>query len=83
MPWGSVVLGTQLTNARVGVVSSDLPLTGYRGSVDVSPTIDSLLNAPYVKGLIEITSANTLAAVGTSPDFPVLPKWRKVVRQIG
>lgn len=83
MPWGPVVLGAQLTSARVGVVSSLLPLTGYRGSVDVSPTIDSLLNSPYVKGLIEVTSANTLAAVGTSPDFPIGPKWRKVVRQIG
>lgn len=83
MPWGPVVLGTQLTSPRLGAITAPLPLTGYVGSVNSSPSIDSLLNSPYVKGLIEVTSANTLAAVGTSPDFPIGPKWRKVVRQIG
>ena len=83
MAWGSVVLGSQLTTIRLGVAPSDLSLTGYTISIADSPTINEVLNGPFVRGLLELTSDNTLAAVGTSPDFPVLPKWRKVVRQIG
>jgi len=83
MAWGSVVLGSRLTTIRLGVAPSGLSLTGYRISAADNASIDQVLNGPFVRGLLELTSDNTLAAVGTTPDFPVLPKWRKVVRQIG
>lgn len=83
MAWGSVVLGAQLTTIRLGVAPSSLSLAGYSVSVSDSATINQLINSPFVKDLLELTSDNTLAAVGTTPDFPVIPKWRKVVRQIG
>lgn len=49
---------------------------------------DELLNIPYavsdpVNRLVELDPNGYAVAVGTSPDFPVQPKWRKVVRQIG
>lgn len=82
MPWGPPVLGTQLTTAR-NAVTGPISETCYVGAAASSPTIDQLLNAPFVKGLIEVNSQQKLAAVGTSPEFPIGPKWRKVVRQIG
>lgn len=82
MPWGSPVLGTQIT-LRVGVLPSGLSTAGPRISLQTSPSLDQLLGAPNVKGLLQLDSKNTIVAVGTSPDFPIGPKWRKVVRQIG
>lgn len=83
MPWGPPVLGAQLTSPRVCVYPGAVPSTIYVGSVASSPTVDQLLSGPFVKGLLELDGNKQLAAVGTSPDFPVVPKWRKVVRQIG
>lgn len=83
MPWGPPVLGAQLTSARSCVATGALPNINYVGSVASSPTVDQLLGGPFVKGLLELDGNKQLAAIGTSPDFPVVPKWRKVVRQIG
>lgn len=82
MPWGPPVLG-QLTSLRVCVYTGALPSTIYVGSVASSPTVDQLLSGPFVKGLLELDGNKQLAAIGTSPEFPIGPKWRKVVRQIG
>ena len=48
-----------------------------------APTLEQLLESPFTRNLLELSPDNTLAAVGTSPDFSMLPKWRKVVRTIG
>lgn len=83
MPWGPPVLGAQLTSTRVGVFSGPLPLVGVRIVALTSPTVDQVLTSPFLLGVVEINSNNKYAGKGTSPDFPIGPKWRKVVRQIG
>jgi hypothetical protein len=64
-------------------VDAPLPTTGFRVTALTAPDIEQLLNGPFNRGLLELNSSHRIAAVGTSPDFPMLPKWRKVVRQIG
>lgn len=80
MAWGAWTLGTE-TTVQLGNLDfsslDGLSLTTFEG-----PNLESLLGAPMTAGLIEIKD-NRLTAVGAAPDFPVLPKWRKVVRQIG
>lgn len=83
MPWGSPVLGAQLTTVRVGTLPSVLSRDGLRLSVSASPTIEQYLQSPLSKGKLVLTSDNYLVAAGSSPEFPMVPKWRKVSRQIG
>lgn len=83
MPWGAPVLGAQLTTVRVGIFSGALLTTAARINGLTAPTVEQTLGSPFTKGLLELNSSNKFAAVGTSPEFPIGPKWRKVVRQIG
>ena len=83
MPWGSPVFGSQLTTIRRGAANPDLPSVGKRVSVTTAPNIEIILSYPFTRDLLELSPNNTIAAIGTSPDFSVLPKWRKVVRTIG
>ena len=80
MPWGTWTLGTQ-TNLRFGVVPQ-ASRKGLRISSTAGPDVQTFLAAPMTAGLIEIKN-NRLVAAGSAPDFPLVPKWRKVVRQIG
>lgn len=83
MPWGPPVLGTRLTSG-MALVATTIPTNVALGaSLSSSPTVDQLLQAPFVKGLLELNSQKEFVAAGTSPEFPIGPKWRKVVRQIG
>lgn len=80
MPWGTWTLGTE-TTMRLG--TTDVPTSkGAVFSGNTAPELTSLLSSPMTAGLIELKN-NRFVAAGTAPDFPVLPKWRKVVRQIG
>lgn len=80
MPWGTWTLGTE-TAMRFGT-NTVAATTGTTFVGVVAPELDSLLSSPMTQGLLEIKGTK-LTAVGTAPDFPVTPKWRKVVRQIG
>lgn len=82
MPWGTWTLNTE-TTIRLGTADIGNSLKGLTVSGQVSVTIDSLLYSPMTAGLLELNNNNQLVALGTSPDFPMGPKWRKVVRQIG
>ena len=83
MAWGSFVLGTQLTTIRLGVLDTPLATTGFRISTETAATIGQLLNSPYARGLLTLDSTQRLAASGSAADFPMLPRWRKTIRQIG
>lgn len=80
MAWGTWTLGTQ-TTIRLGVITSDNPL-GLVIDGRVAPELDSLLNSPMTRGLVEIVDTS-FSPVGAAADFSMLPKWRKSVRQIG
>lgn len=80
MAWGTWTLGTQ-TTIRLGNFTSDSSL-GLVIDGRVAPELDSLLNSPMTRGLVEIVDTS-LSPVGAAADFSMLPKWRKAVRQIG
>lgn len=80
MPWGTWSLGSQ-TTIYFGKGASG----GYRGiaiEATMGPDVLSVLSSPMTSHLLEIRETR-LSAVGAAADFPVLPKWRKVTRQIG
>lgn len=83
MTWGVPVLGAQLTTVRVGTLPPAISRDGLRVIVGASPTIEQYLDSPLSKGELVLTADGRLVAVGSSPEFPILPKWRKVSRQIG
>lgn len=83
MPWGSFVLGTQLTTIRLGADEGSTTAVGYSISAATAPDIAQLLYGPFNRGLLELDSGQRVVAVGTAPAFPMGPKWRKVVRQVG
>lgn len=80
MPWGTWTLGTQ-ASLRLGIADFTSVLGLRLNGLD-APQLPSLLSSPLTQGLVEIKN-NKLVAVGSAPDFPAVPKWRKVVRQIG
>lgn len=80
MPWGTWPLGSQTT-----IYFGQRTSGGYGGIVmeaTMGPEVLSLLSSPMTRHLFEIRETR-LSAVGAAADFPVLPKWRKVTRQIG
>lgn len=83
MPWGAPVLGSQLTSIRRGAANANLPSVGISFSPVSAPSAETLLSYPFTRDLLELSSNNRIVALGASPDFSVLPKWRKVVRTIG
>jgi hypothetical protein len=81
MAWGTWTLETE-SSVRLGIVDvSDF--RGLRIESTATPGLREFLYSPFTEGLLEINADNRIAAVGTSPDFSMLPKWRKVVRTIG
>lgn len=86
MPWSAIAsgngLGTQLTTLRVAV-SSISDGTSFRISTFENGTPETHINSPFYRGLVAIDAYGRPYAVGANPDFSVMPKWRKVVRQIG
>lgn len=81
MPWGTWSPGTPVS-VVVGV-KGDFQVNGYVAVIGDYASVETLLNAPFTRGLLEINGSNRLAAAGTSPAFPMLPTWRKTVRQVG
>jgi hypothetical protein len=75
-------LGTQLTTLRVAVSGAN-DGTSIRLSVLDSGTPESHTRSPFYKGLVAFDALGRPYAIGASADFPIVPKWRKVVRQIG
>ncbi len=86
MPWGAWTL-TDTTTWRISVCSRknvmvNLATSGVSDLKDF-PAAATLLYAPFLRGKLEIRPDNTLGGVGASRQFPMGPKWRKVIKEIG
>ncbi len=86
MPWGAWTL-TDTTTWRIAVlnrrsIAINLATSGITDWKDF-PAAATLLYSPFLRGKLELRPNYTLGGVGASPQFPMGPKWRKVIKEIG
>lgn len=83
MAWGTYPLTDQ--RSMLFGLSGTLGLKGIVIFAYEPAPLETLINSPLTQGLLEINPDNRIVTSGSSspPDFPMLPKWRKVVRAIG